>query len=108
MNDGSGTRYNSGQNIESVIDLTLVSQEIAGISRWEVLNKSSVGSDHYPIIVKTGIEVYHGEDPRIPRWKLDRADWETFKIFCKNKCEGLIRENLSDVDEFNKKWWELL
>ena len=40
VNDGSGTRYDCVQNKESVIDLTMTSNEIAGITDWEVLNKT--------------------------------------------------------------------
>lgn len=58
INDGRGTRYNNSLNAESVIDLSLTSTIIAGVSTWEVLNQSTVGSDHYPIIVRIGIEIH--------------------------------------------------
>ncbi len=38
INDGRGTRYSSTHNTQIVIDLTIMSNEIAGISTWEVLN----------------------------------------------------------------------
>lgn len=36
-------RYNSDQNKESSIDLTLMLSEIAGITKWEVFNKFLTG-----------------------------------------------------------------
>lgn len=66
INDGRGTRYNNSQNVESVIDLTLTSTIIAGVSTWEVLNWSAVGSDHYPI-VSIGIEIHQNRGARTPR-----------------------------------------
>ena len=42
--NSKGTRYNSVHNTESVIDLTLVSNDIAGVSVWEVKNHSPLGN----------------------------------------------------------------
>lgn len=50
LNDGSGTRFDSRNGTESAIDLTLVSETIAGIYSWKVDKESTIGSDHYPII----------------------------------------------------------
>lgn len=47
----------SAPNKESPIDLTLVSEELAGIEICEVCRKSVLFSDHYPITVKAGLEV---------------------------------------------------
>jgi len=52
---------------------------VSFITIWEVLNTSSGGSDHYPIIVKIGVDIHHEESSRIKRWKLEGADWDTFK-----------------------------
>ena len=57
INDERGTRYDGAKNKESAIDLTLTSNVLAGITIWKVLSKSSVGSDHYPISIKIGVEV---------------------------------------------------
>lgn len=54
LNDGSLTRINCSTGSESSLDLTLVSQSLAGICLWEVMNQSTVESDNYPIICKVG------------------------------------------------------
>lgn len=56
LNDGSFTRINCNTGSESSLDLTLVSQSLAGICVWEVMNKTTVGSDHYPLFVKSVVE----------------------------------------------------
>lgn len=45
------------QNTESAIDLTLTFTAITGISTWEVLTQSTVGSDHYPTVIRIGVEI---------------------------------------------------
>ena len=39
------TRFDAFHGTESAIDLTIVSDQIAGVSQWEV-SRSSLGSDH--------------------------------------------------------------
>ncbi len=87
MNDGSGTRYNSSQNTESIIDLTLTSTEIAGVTVWEVLNQSTIGSDHYPIKVKVEIGISQEGGVKTSRWKLEKADWDAFQIASEDVCK---------------------
>lgn len=40
---------NGRTDAESAVDLTLVSDSLAGICSWQVLKETTVGSDHYPI-----------------------------------------------------------
>lgn len=49
LNDRSFTKVNCSTGSESSLDFTLVSQSLAAICLWEVMNQSTVGSDHYPI-----------------------------------------------------------
>lgn len=48
-----------------MLDLTLVSEDMAGKSLWEVLKESTIGSDYYPIYCNTGIEVEKTEKKKI-------------------------------------------
>ena len=54
LNDGRGTRMGIRTSNESVLDLTLVSVSLAGISNWEVLTGKSLGSDHYVLVCSVG------------------------------------------------------
>lgn len=66
------------------------------------IQKSPLGNDHYPIRITSGIEVQQEEEQRIQRWKLDKADWDTFQAISKDRCEHILREDIVDGDEFNK------
>lgn len=95
INDGRGTRYDSYQNKESVIDLTLTTREIAGITKWDVLNKTIIGSDHYPIMIIIGIEVHQDESRKIAKWNFNKADWDKFQIINTIKCEELFKRHIA-------------
>ena len=43
------------RGLESSIDLTLVSAQLATTAKWDVIQDSTVGSDHYPIICEVGV-----------------------------------------------------
>ncbi len=57
LNDGSGTRFDVRKQIKSCVDLTIVSTSIAVKWQWEMLEQSSVGSDHFPIFCTVGLEM---------------------------------------------------
>lgn len=52
LNDGTCTRVHVARGSESAIDLTIATQAIADRCNWEVQSESTVGSDHYPIVVQ--------------------------------------------------------
>lgn len=79
-----------------------MSTEIAGISTWEVLNQSAIGSDHYPIITRIGVEIHQDNEVRTPRWKLDKADWQSFQMLSEVKCVDLLNKNITEVKEMNE------
>lgn len=68
----------------------------------EVLVKSLNGRDHYPIRTKIGTETCQKDGTRIPRWKSDKANWEVFQILSGVRCVDLHREDVTNVEEFNK------
>lgn len=57
LNVGWGTRVNVRAGTESAIDLTLVSNSLAGVCSWEVFRGTTVGSDHYPIVVEVNLSI---------------------------------------------------
>ena len=61
-----------------------------------------MGRDHYPIIIKIGVELQQEEDMRIPRWKIDKANWGLFHEISRNNFEQLRKEEWEDVEELNK------
>ncbi|CAJ1057684.1 RNA-directed DNA polymerase from mobile element jockey [Xyrichtys novacula] len=103
LNDGRGTRYDCVRNKESAIDLTLMSNEMAGITNWEVLDEILMGSDHYPVISKVGVEMQREEERRVPRWKIQNAKWDAYQAVSRNIFEELHEEQWTGVDEWNER-----
>lgn len=94
LNNGRGTRV----NINS-LDLTVVSGTIAAKCQWEVLDQSTIGSDHYPILCKAGFEIQKNEISVQQKWKFNKADWEKFNNLCKNEMKGFNMKNY--IDEYS-------
>ena len=44
------TRIDVVREVTSCLDLTMVSNTIADICEWKVLDDSTIGSDHFPIM----------------------------------------------------------
>lgn len=60
-----------------------------------------MGSDHFPVITRVGLEVSGEVEVQIPRLKLDRANWELFQAVVRGSCETVGERTFSDVDVFN-------
>ena len=54
-----------------------MSNPLAGVSNWEVLTATTVGSDHYPVSCLVGerVEV----SGKISKWVFGKADWDKFQ-----------------------------
>lgn len=80
LNDGSGTRVDVRAGAESAIDLTLVSDSLAGIFSWQVLKETTVGSDHYPIMTMIEFSIEKRDVRGVKQWCFRDADWDTFRL----------------------------
>ena len=76
LNTGRPT-YQTFTGGMSHIDLALVNSNIAAKCNWNVLN-NTMGSDHCPTVV-TYNEPAYSEAAGIPRWKVEHADWQSYK-----------------------------
>ncbi|KAL2092977.1 hypothetical protein ACEWY4_010289 [Coilia grayii] len=100
MNDGRGTRFDVLRGVESAIDLTIVSEQVAGTTQWEVL-KTSLESDHFPIWVKINSNNVHLEDYLHPRWNMREANWGLYSMKADVKFMGVLSHAGNDVEELN-------
>ncbi len=75
LNDGKRTRLDVHTGNMSVLDLTLVSNNLAGICEWDVTYETSVGSDHYPVFCGILLQENKQQEKRIGKWIFDRANW---------------------------------
>lgn len=101
MNDGRGTRINITAGTESVLDVTLVSNTLAGIGNWEVWTASTIGSDHYPVLCMVGERVDVRGSGGIRKWVFGKAEWDQFKSLSE---ETVNRIDMSgDTDKLNNQ-----
>ena len=76
LNDGSPTYLSTGTGNFSSIDLSISSPTLAVHLSFHVLD-DQYGSDHFPIVLRTGItRVRH---VRPPRWRLKDANWDCYR-----------------------------
>ncbi len=78
LTDGRETRINVRTGTETAIDLTLVSNSLAGIS-LEVFRETTIGSDHYPIAVEVKLSIEECYTGGVDKWFFENADWEAFR-----------------------------
>lgn len=98
LNNGQGTRLNFSNGVESAVDLTLVSSDLAGASYWEVLNDNIIGSDHYPIGITFEMNNSVQLDG-IRRWSVSKADWGKFTSCCDEEFSKIVMSE--QIDEVN-------
>ena len=88
LNGKSHTYLHPASGSYSSLDLIICSPEIATDFIWKV-DEDLHGSDHFPIVVS---EVGPSIQQRPERWKLHKANWEQFKVYC----EQSIDQNVFD------------
>ena len=71
------------------MNLILVSAQLATAAKWDVIQDSTEGSDHYPIICEVGVGTVLLEEGSFPRWKLRKANWGAYSMMCSVRLEGL-------------------
>lgn len=101
LNNGKETRFSIGQNKKSVIDLTLVSPELAAKSSWKVLQSTTLGSDHYPILCEIGKKANREKINDVRRWNFNKADWEKFSEISERRIQEWYIPK--DIEESNKE-----
>ncbi len=97
LNDDSNTRYDSIHHSWSALDLTIVTNDLATDSVWQVYD-DTWGSDHCPIITSIGTPPQLEEDinPQ-ERWDFAKADWHYFKQKCLEINPDLIASDCPDL-----------
>jgi len=76
LNTGQGTHQTS-TGLMTAIDVSLASRQLASKCSWAALN-NTLGSDHVPIVITVNARVDR-QLATTPKWKLSKADWNTFR-----------------------------
>ena len=94
LHNGALTYVNPSSGNHSAIDLILCNPTVYMDFTWKV-HGDSCGRDHSLILIKST----EPNSEKIPRWKLDKDNWEIFKKKCKNKLTH-IETNYDIVQHF--------
>uniref|UniRef100_A0A3B5QAR3 Reverse transcriptase domain-containing protein n=1 Tax=Xiphophorus maculatus TaxID=8083 RepID=A0A3B5QAR3_XIPMA len=105
INDGRGTRINVRTGMESVIDLTIVSDVLAGICEWFIDKNSTIGSDHYPIIIRVGLNLNKNIKVN-KKLNFNKADWIKFRYLSQINLEKV--DMTMDINDINLEISEII
>lgn len=78
FNGREPTFFSAAHTTFTSIDLSFSSPSLFPCFTWNVLN-NPFGSDHFPIVLESVVKL-PSLLKRIPRWKLDKADWSRFGL----------------------------
>ncbi|KAI2660328.1 putative RNA-directed DNA polymerase from transposon BS [Labeo rohita] len=106
LNDGRGTRFDVVSGNESVLDLTITSNDIARLCDWEIWKDSMVGSDHFPILCSIQMRREKQFEEGGGRWVFGKANWVKFNELCEERLEGEINE--MDIDREYSSFQEVI
>ena len=99
LNTGQPT-YQCPKGGVTHLDISLSSINIATKCTWHVLN-NSMGSDHIPTVT-----TLNNTDPDIsqllPKWKLDKANWDIFENECRQEFAQVNITIINDTNVLNK------
>ena len=82
LNKNQPTYFSTTHNIETAIDLSLCSPLLGTWFDWTI-DGDIYDSDHYPILLQFTFQ-HDGVPSFIPRWKIDKANWNKFSQLCEN------------------------
>ena len=82
LNKNQPTYLSLSHNTETAIDLSLCSPLLGTWFDWEA-DGDIHDSDHYPIFLRPTFQP-EGVPSFIPRWNLNKADWQKFSELCEN------------------------
>lgn len=61
--------------------------------------ETTIGSNHYPIILREGLDIEEEDLNTVQKWSFTAADWEKFRYLSEQGIEELyMRGNVDDVN----------
>lgn len=100
LNDGRPTRFNIVKNTCSHLDLSITSSNLARVGEWDVMDRYTLGSDHYPILCRFGRNLIVEVEERSARYNFSLAQWDEYQ----EKAVDIIEEINSEgsIDDWNE------
>lgn len=101
LNGGRGTRANIAAGTESALDITLVSNTLAGTGNCDIFKSSTIGSDHYPVFCMLGERVEVRPSGGNKKWVFGKAEWDKFNRLSEESLNNIDMDD--NIDELNKQ-----
>lgn len=67
----------------------ILSWNLAGICEWEVLEETSVGRDHFPVLCSVLLQTNKKQGEILGKWVFSSAKWEMFKYMCETELDKI-------------------
>jgi len=80
INDGRPTRFHILRNTCSHIDLSFASSNLARVGDWDIMDRYTLGSDHYPILCRFGRDLTVEMEEQVSRYNFSKANWAEFQL----------------------------
>jgi len=93
LNGKAATYLHPATGSKTAIDLSICDNALLLDFSWSV-HDDLCGSDHFPIIIKNNKPAIY---PSVPKWKLEKADWDTFQDLCE---QHLSPAFITHIDTF--------
>ena len=77
VNDGRPTRFEIRTGAVSCVDLAIASSELARVGEWDSMDRYTLGSVHFPILLRFGKTLVE-EQVRPGYFDNSKADWKKF------------------------------
>lgn len=82
MNNGGGTRLDPRTLRLSNLDLIFCTKTLAPKFNFEIYYESSIGSDHYPLLLTSNLVLKNIQTINLDTWNFKKADWDKFGLLC--------------------------
>ncbi len=101
-NDGRPTRFQVGNGKLSCIDLTFASAEFTRCGEWDLMDRYTMGSDHFPILSWFGRVMLVEKESIVRGFNSHKANWDKFEEQLSEDLGDVISEG--SVDEWTKSF----
>lgn len=79
MNDGRPTGFQVGSGSLSCIDLTFATGELARCGEWDLMERYSMGSDHFAILSRFGRVLWMENISTVRGLNFKKTNWDQFR-----------------------------
>ena len=103
FNDNKSTYLHPATGTYTSLDLSICYPTLLLDYEWKV-HDDLCGSDHFPIILNN---IAPGLEEPSEKWKLNKADWPSFKALCESEINETILKAKDPIDNFTTILYEM-